>query len=76
LHQSQVPIVKILLVLAMVALATVNRLYLMPRLGSEARASAPILCGLSRNILVEQGLGILVLAAVSVLGVINPGAMS
>jgi putative copper resistance protein D len=73
---GEVLIVKILLVLAMVALATVNRLYLMPRLGLEARASAPILRGLSRNILVEQGLGILVLAAVSVLGVINPGAMS
>lgn len=64
--------VKIALYLAMVAIALVNRLRLAPRLGSDAAAPAR----LARSVVVEQALGLAVLAAVSVLGTWPPAAMS
>lgn len=64
--------VKVALYLAMVAIALVNRLSLAPRLGSDATAPAR----LARSVIVEQALGLAVLAAVSVLGTWPPAAMS
>ena len=63
--------VKIALYLVMVAIALVNRLGLAPRLGSDAAAPAR----LARSVVVEQALGLAVLAAVSVLGTWPPAAM-
>jgi putative copper resistance protein D len=63
---------KIALYLVMVAIALVNRLALAPRLASDDTAPAR----LARSIVVEQALGIAVLAAVSVLGTWAPAAMS
>jgi putative copper resistance protein D len=64
--------VKIALYLVMVAIALVNRLSLAPRLGTEGAAPAR----LARSVIVEQALGLAVLAAVSVLGTWAPAAMS
>ncbi len=64
--------VKVALYLVMVAIALVNRLSLAPRLGSDGTAPAR----LARSVVVEQALGLAVLAAVSVLGTWPPAAMS
>jgi putative copper export protein len=60
---------KMLLYLAMVAIALRNRFRLMPRLSnaclSEARA-------LHRSVLVEQAIGLAILTAVSLLGIWPP----
>jgi copper resistance protein D len=63
---------KILLFLAMVAVALINRFRLLPRLCREPQPSAPI-AALARSVLFEQGLGFAVLAVVSVLGTWPPG---
>jgi putative copper resistance protein D len=63
--------VKILLFLAMVAVAAVNRLHLAPRLMRDPEALIP----LTRNILLEQAVGIAILAAASLLGTWPPAAM-
>jgi putative copper resistance protein D len=62
---------KIALYLAMVAIALVNRLALAPRLTADPAAPAR----LARSVVVEQALGLAVLAAVSVLGTWPPAAM-
>jgi putative copper resistance protein D len=58
---------KIALFLAMVAIATVNRLRLTPRLPAEAATR-----GLMRNVLAETALGLAILAVVGVLGTLPP----
>ena len=67
---------KILLFLAMVAVALFNRFRLLPRLRRDTRTSAAT-AALARSVLCEQGLGFAVLAVVSVLGTwppaIHPG---
>jgi len=62
---------KILLFLAMVTLALFNRFRLLPRLRREAQASMAA-AGLARSVLFEQGLGLAILAVVSVLGTWPP----
>ena len=62
---------KIVLFLAMVAVALFNRFRLMPRLRREAQASAAA-AALARSVLCEQGLGFAILAVVSVLGTWPP----
>jgi putative copper resistance protein D len=62
---------KILLFLAMVVVALINRFRLLPRLRREPQPSAPI-AALARSVLFEQGLGFAVLAVVSVLGTWPP----
>jgi len=59
--------------LAMVAFAAVNRFRISPALAEGHPDRALWLTRLSRNILLEQGLGAAVLAAAAVLGVIQPG---
>jgi putative copper resistance protein D len=54
---------KILLFLAMVAIALINRLYFAPRVSSDPAA----LGALYRTVGLEQGLGLCILAVVSVL---------
>ena len=62
---------KILLFLAMVTFALFNRFRLLPRLRREAQASMAA-AGLARSVLFEQGLGLAILAVVSVLGTWPP----
>jgi copper resistance protein D len=62
---------KILLFLAMVTVALFNRFRLLPRLRREAQASAAA-AALARSVLFEQGLGLAILAVVSVLGTWPP----
>ena len=62
---------KILLFLAMVAVALFNRFRLLPRLRREPQTSATI-AALTRLVLFEQGLGLAILAVVSVLGTWPP----
>ena len=63
---------KVLLFLAMAAVALVNRLHLAPRVSSDPAA----LGALCRNVGLEQGLGLCVLAVVSVLGSLPPATHS
>ena len=62
---------KILLFLAMVTVALFNRFRLLPRLRREAQASAAV-AALTRSVLCEQGLGLAILAVVTVLGTWPP----
>jgi putative copper resistance protein D len=62
---------KLMLFLAMVTVALFNRFRLLPRLQRAAQPSAPI-AGLARAVLFEQGLGLAILAVVSVLGMLPP----
>jgi copper resistance protein D len=62
---------KILLFLAMVGLALFNRFRLLPRLQREPQASAAS-AALTRSVLCEQGLGLAILAVVSLLGTWPP----
>ena len=62
---------KILLFLAMVTIALFNRFRLLPRLHREPQPSATIVA-LTRSVLFEQGLGLAILAVVSVLGTWPP----
>jgi putative copper resistance protein D len=62
---------KILLFLAIVAVALFNRFRLLPRLRRETQASAAT-AALARSVFCEQGLGLAILAVVSVLGTWPP----
>jgi len=62
---------KILLFLAMVAVALFNRFRLLPRLRRDSQASAAT-GALARSVFCEQGLGLAILAVVSVLGTWPP----
>jgi copper resistance protein D len=62
---------KILLFLTMVTVALFNRFRLLPRLRRELQPSAPVIA-LARSVLCEQGLGLAILAVVSVLGTWPP----
>jgi copper resistance protein D len=71
-------LLKIGLFLAMVGVATINRVRLTPRLshvprGSKTHANADALRRLARNSLIEIGLGMGVLLAVGALGTLPPG---
>jgi putative copper export protein len=61
--------VKIILFLAMVVVALINRFRLMPRISRDVAA----LGALGRTVALEQVLGLLILAVVSVLGTLPPG---
>ena len=62
---------KILLFLAMVAIALFNRFRLLPRLRRETQAAAAA-AALARSVLCEQGLGFAILLVVGVLGTWPP----
>jgi putative copper resistance protein D len=64
---GHVLIIKVLLVVAMVGLAAVNRLVLLARIEEPAT-----LARLGRHVLVEQLLGLAILAAASLLGTLPP----
>jgi len=66
---GRVLLVKIALVLAMIAVALDNRLMLTPRILDRNPAS---IASLARHVALEQGLALLILAAVSVLGLLPP----
>lgn len=68
---GQLLALKILLFLAMVCIALFNRFRLLPRFRREAQASAAT-AALARSVLCEQGLGLAILAVVSVLGTWPP----
>lgn len=73
---GRVLLAKLALVLAMIGLAAANRFRLMPRLAlagqaGPARRLNPI-AQLSRNVALEQALGLFVLVAVSLLGTLPP----
>ena len=59
-------LVKITLLVALVTLAMINRLLLTPTPGHDIRAR------LAKNIVLEQGLGLLILAAAAILGISPP----
>jgi putative copper export protein/mono/diheme cytochrome c family protein len=67
---GQLLLVKILLFLAMVAIAAINRLKLTPQL--FAGPAAPALRRLQRNASIEAALGLLVIVIVGALGTIPP----
>jgi putative copper resistance protein D len=67
--------VKIALFLAMVGLAFVNRFRLVPRLSRPGDAIVP-LQALCRSVIAEQGIGVAILAVVSVLGTWPPANMA
>jgi copper resistance protein D len=64
--------VKILLFAATIGVASINRFYLAPRISEKCGA----LRALGRTVALEQGLGLLVLAVVSVLGTWPPALYS
>jgi len=64
-------VVKILFFLAMVAVALFNRVRLLPSLRQETEASATA-AALARSVFCEQGLGLAILAVVSLLGTWPP----
>jgi putative copper export protein/mono/diheme cytochrome c family protein len=70
---GQLLLLKIALVIAMVAVAAVNRLVLMPRL-DEAKGAGNVLGRLWRNDLIEIALGLAILAVVGALGTTPPAA--
>jgi uncharacterized membrane protein/mono/diheme cytochrome c family protein len=70
---GQLLLLKIALVIAMVAVAAVNRLVLMPRL-RDAAGAAGVLIRLRRNGLIEITLGLVILAVVGTLGTTPPAA--
>lgn len=64
-------IVKIILFLAMVTLASVNRFRLMPQIARQPEPSEP-LSALARSVLAEQALALAILVVVSMLGTFPP----
>jgi putative copper resistance protein D len=68
-------LVKIVLFLVMLALATVNRLWLTPALaaGGGETPARRTLSQLRRNVVIEIAVGAVILAVVAVLGVTPPG---
>jgi putative copper resistance protein D len=73
---GQLLLVKICLFGAMIAVAGLNRFWLVPRLAGEiANGQSPVtLDALRRSIFSEQALGVLVIAIVSLLGTMQPVA--
>jgi copper resistance protein D len=67
---GRVLLLKLVLVAAMMGMALGNRMMLSPAIA--AGASAGPIARLARSVVAEQGLAILILAAVSVLGVLPP----
>ena len=68
-------VVKVLLFGVMLVLAATNRVRLTPALGARLAAGAPTLAevrNLRRSLLLEMALGVCVLAAVSVMGILTP----
>lgn len=70
---GRVLLVKVALFLLMAAVASVNRFHFMPQL-ERAEMTRAGYRSLSRSILIEMLLGLLILADVSVLGTLNPGS--
>jgi putative copper resistance protein D len=68
---GQLLLVKILLFLAMMAIAAVNRVKLTPQLFA-AQAATPALRRLQRNASIEAALGLVIIAIVGALGTIPP----
>jgi putative copper resistance protein D len=66
--------VKLGLVAALISMALANRFELVPRLEAEEQVDLAALAALRRNVVTEQSLGLLVLAAVSLLGILPPAA--
>jgi putative copper resistance protein D len=76
---GRVLIVKLLLFVAMVAIGAWNLLILKPQLdvvasGSSGDSQVTVLAGIRRNILIEIGLGILVVFVVCLLGIMPPAS--
>ena len=67
-------LIKLVLVAGLVGLAVRNRFTLMPRLEAADGDQKSWLARLQRNVVAEQILGVGVVAAVSVLGMLSPGA--
>jgi putative copper resistance protein D len=61
--------IKLVMVITMVALAMANRFLLLPRLKIGTKAALP---ALARNVFAEQGLGLIVIAAAAILGILPP----
>ena len=55
------------MVITMAALAVANRFVLLPRLKIGTEAALP---ALARNVFAEQGLGLIVIAAAAILGIL------
>jgi putative copper resistance protein D len=68
---GRVLIIKLVLFITMLGTGAYNRFVLLPRLDSEVYR-LPSLAALLRTVTVEQGLGLSVLAIVSVLGILPP----
>ena len=69
---GHVLLAKVALVLLMVGVAAINRFVLQPRIVAPDGDGAVPVRALWRSMAVEQGLGVLVLAAVSLLGTLPP----
>jgi putative copper resistance protein D len=70
---GRVLLLKLTLVGILLGVATVNRLVLLPRLAAGSTADRrAILSALIRNVMLEQGLGLLVIVAASALGTLSP----
>src|SRR5262249_20339358 len=67
---GRVLLIKIALALVMVVIALVNRLVFTPKIATKAQPAD--IRSLWRSVLVEQGVGLLVLAVVARLGTIHP----
>jgi putative copper resistance protein D len=67
-------LLKLLFVAGLIGLAVQNRFSLMPKLEAAAGDQKAWLSRLQRNVIIEQALGLGVLAVVSVLGMLSPGA--
>ena len=67
-------LLKLVFVAGLIGLAVHNRFRLMPKLEAAAGDQKAWLSRLQRNVVIEQALGLGVLAAVSVLGMLSPGA--
>jgi putative copper resistance protein D len=71
---GRILLVKVALVAAMIAIAIGNRFLLSPRIAATGPAGGAVdeVAVLFRSVAVEQGVGLLVLATVAVLGTIHP----
>jgi putative copper export protein len=63
---------KLVLAAGLVSLALANRTVLLPRVDVEGARDPVALAALERNVLLEQGLGLLVLLTASLLGSLPP----
>lgn len=70
---GRVLLAKLAFVLAMIGLAATNRFWLMPRIEADSPSRRNAMLRLSRNVALEQALGLAVLVAVSLLGTLPPG---